>query len=106
MNKTLSKFRKYRATIAADGVRPITFTEWILGRMAGHLEVRAATMATKRGDNATLNYALLALWAGNQGRGRHNAVASLEPAELNRAIKDGRVRIVIDEPATTTAAKH
>lgn len=91
----ISKFRTYRALIAADGVKPLTFTEWLLGRIAGRLEVRAATMAERRGDHVTLNHTLLALWAGNQ-RSRNHLVASLPPAELSQAIRDGRLRLVID----------
>lgn len=91
----ISKFRTYRARVAADGVKPLTFTEWMLGRIAGNLEVRAATMAEQRGDHASLNHALLALWAGNQSKGGHLA-ARLEPAELSQAIKDGRLRLVLD----------
>lgn len=91
----IAKFRKYRATIHAFGVKPLTFTEWLLGRVAGNLEVRAATMAKNRGDHASLNHALLAVWAGNQSRGGHLA-AKLSPHELSKAIKDGRLRLVLD----------
>jgi hypothetical protein len=91
----IAKFRSYRDKITADGVKPVTFTEWLLGRIAGRLEVRAATMAKKRGDNASLNHTLLAMWAGNQ-RSRTHLVASLPPAELSRAIKEGRLRLVLD----------
>lgn len=94
----ITKFRSYRAKIAADGVKPLTFTEWILGRAAGNLEVQAATMAKKRGDYASLNHALLTIWAGNQSRGGHLA-ASLPPHELSKAIKDGRLRLVLDPEA-------
>jgi hypothetical protein len=104
MKKTLSKFRKYRDTIAADGVRPITFREWYLGRLAGKVISSTAVMAQKRGDHATLNHALLAAWAGNQSQGGH-LIGELKPWELSAAIKAGRVRIVIDEPAAATAAK-
>jgi hypothetical protein len=90
----ITKFRTYRDQIAADGVKPLTFTEWLLGRIAGRLEVRAATMASKRGDNASLNHALLALWAGNQ-RGHAHLAAALPPAELNRAIREDRLRLVV-----------
>ena len=92
----ITKFRTYRDSIAADGVKPLTFTEWLLGRLAGNLEVRAATMATRRGDHASLKHALLALWAGNQSKGGHHAITSLTPSELNQAIKDGRLRLVVD----------
>ena len=105
MNKTLSKFRKYRSTIATFGVRPITFREWYLGRLAGKLVASAAGMAQKRGDHASLNHALLAAWAGNQSKGGY-LIGSLKPWELSAAIKDGRVRIVVDEPAMATVAKH
>ena len=91
----ITKFRTYRDKIAADGVKPLSFTEWLLGRIAGRLEVRAATMAKKRGDNASLNHTLLAIWAGNQ-RSRAHLAAALPPAELSRAIKDGRLRLVLD----------
>lgn len=92
----IAKFRTYRDRIAADGVKPLTFTEWLLGRMAGRLEVRAATMAERRGDHASLNHAMLALWAGNQSKGPRLAAAALPPAELSRAIKEGRLRLVLD----------
>ncbi|MBG0738930.1 hypothetical protein IV500_05770 [Paeniglutamicibacter antarcticus] len=92
----ITKFRAYRHRIAATGVVPITSAEWLLGRLAGRLQVRTATMAKRRGDNASLNHALLALWAGNQCKGGHLAAAALEPAELACAIKDGRLRLVID----------
>lgn len=96
----ITKFRTYRDKIATDGVKPLTFIEWLLGRAAGNLEVRAATMAERRGDHASLNHALLALWAGNQGKGRHDAaVTSLAPAELSQAIKDDRLRLVLDPKA-------
>ncbi|MFC5099135.1 hypothetical protein [Amycolatopsis plumensis] len=49
-------------------VKPLTFTEWILGRIAGNLEVRAATMAQKRGDYVSLNHALLSIWAGTKAK--------------------------------------
>lgn len=91
----ISKFRTYRALIAADGVKPLTFTEWLLGRIAGRLEVRVATMASKRGDHASLNHTLLALWAGNQ-RGRTHLAAALPPAELNRAMREDRVRLIVE----------
>ncbi|MET4144278.1 hypothetical protein [Arthrobacter sp. UYCo732] len=91
----ISKFRTYRAKIAVDGVAPLTFTEWLYGRIAGNLELRAATLAKKRGDHASLNHALLAVWAGNQSRGGHLA-ASLPPHELSQAIKQGRLRLVLD----------
>ncbi|QOT19398.1 hypothetical protein [Paenarthrobacter sp. YJN-5] len=91
----ITKFRTYRNQIAADGVKPLTFTEWLLGRIAGRLEVRAATMASKRGDHQSLNHALLALWAGNQ-RGHAHLAASLPPAELNLAIKEDRLRLVVE----------
>lgn len=94
----ITKFRAYRAKIAADGVKPLGFTEWLLGRIAGNLEVRAATMAERRGDHTSLNHALLALWAGNQSRGGH-LVSELAPAELSRAIRAGRLRLVL-EPET------
>jgi hypothetical protein len=90
----IAKFRSYRDQIAVDGVKPLSFTEWLLGRIAGRLEVRAATMAKKRGDNASLNHTLLAMWAGNQ-RSRAHLAVSLPPAELSRAIKEDRLRLVV-----------
>jgi hypothetical protein len=92
----ISKFRAYRDTIAADGVKPLTFQEWLLGRIAGRLEVRVARLSQKRGDVVSTNHVLLALWAGNQSRGGHTA-ARLSMRELNRAIKEGRLKLVIDE---------
>lgn len=92
----IAKFRKYRDAIAADGVKPLTFTEWLLGRIAGQLEVRAAVMAQKRGDNVSLNHTLLTIWAGNQSKGGH-LVAELSPRDLNRAIREGRLKLVLDQ---------
>ncbi|HEX9226150.1 MAG TPA: hypothetical protein VF885_05785 [Arthrobacter sp.] len=92
----IAKFRKYRSTIAADGVKPLGFTEWLLGRIAGQLQVRTAVMAQKRGDTASLNHTLLALWAGNQSKGGHLA-AELLPCDLNKAMREGHLRIVLDQ---------
>lgn len=91
----IAKFRKYRDTIAADGVKPLGFTEWLLGRIAGQLEVRTAVMAQKRGDNVSLNHTLLTVWIGNQSHGGRLA-AELSPRELNRAIQEGRLRLVVE----------
>lgn len=93
----ITKFRNYRDKIAADGVKPLTFTEWILGRAAGNLEARAATMAERRGDHASLNHALLALWAGSQSSRGGHLDAELAPSELSRAIKEGRLKLVLDQ---------
>jgi len=79
---TIAKFRKYRATVAADGVQPIGFLEWYLGRVAGHLIVKTATMAKKRGDSFALNHAILAIWAGDTSRGGHLA-GNMAPARPN-----------------------
>lgn len=92
----IAKFRKYRSTVAADGVKPLTFTEWLLGRIAGQLEVRTAVMAQKRGDYVSLNHTLLTIWAGNQSKGGHLA-AELSPRELSRAIREGRLKLVLDQ---------
>lgn len=92
----ITKFRNYRAKIAADGVKPLTFTEWLMGRIAGRLEVRVASMAKNRGDYASLNHALLAIWAGNQSAGGQRVASELSPKDLNRAIREGRLRIVLD----------
>lgn len=94
----LAKFRTYRETTAAEGVCPISFTEWWLGRLSGKLLVVTATMAKTRSDYNTLNHTLLSVWAGNQSDGGH-LVGLLPPAELSRALKEDRLRIVIDEPA-------
>lgn len=94
----LQKYRAYRETIATDDARPITFTEWWLGRLAGKLQVVTATMAKTRQDYPTLNHSLLSVWAGNQSHGGH-LVALLPPAELSRAMKEGRLRIIIDPAA-------
>lgn len=91
----IAKFRKYRDTIASDGVKPLSFTEWILGRVAGWLEVRTAVMAQKRGDNVSLNHTLLTVWIGNQSNGGRLA-AALSPRELSSAIKEGRLRLVLE----------
>ncbi|GAA4035030.1 hypothetical protein GCM10023063_19210 [Arthrobacter methylotrophus] len=53
-------------------------------------------MAQKRGDYVSLNHALLSIWAGNQSKGGHLA-AELSPPELNRAIKEGRLLLVLDQ---------
>jgi hypothetical protein len=99
--KTLAKFRRYQQTIAADGVAPITFKEWYLGLIAGKIVGATAKMALNRGDHASLNHTLLATWAGNQSSGGH-MIGALKPSELSRAIRENRVRIVVDEPAATT----
>lgn len=99
--KTFAKFRRYQQTIAADGVAPITFTEWYLGQVAGKIITATARMAQNRGDHASLNHTLLAAWAGNQSSGGH-LIGALKPWELSRAIRDDRVRIVVDEPAPST----
>lgn len=91
----IAKFRKYRDKIAADGVKPLSFTEWLLGRIAGWLEVRAAFMAQKRGDHVSLNHTLLTVWIGNQSNGGRLA-AELSPRDLSRAIKEGRLRLVLE----------
>lgn len=95
---TLAKYRTYRDATAADDVRPISFTEWWLGKLAGKLLVVTATMAKTRGDYVTLNHTLLEVWAGNQSDGGH-LVGLLPPAELSRALREDRLRIVVDEPA-------
>lgn len=91
----LTKFRTFRASIAADGVKPVGFLEWYLGRLAGDLLVTTATMAKKRGDDSGLNHAILAIWAGNRTRGGQLA-ARMTPAELSQARRDGRLRLVVD----------
>lgn len=103
--KTLKKFRRYQQAIAADGVAPITFTEWYLGRLAGKIGTATATMAMHRGDHTSLNHTLLSTWAGNQTHGGHLAGA-LKPWELSKAIRENRVRIVVDEPAPSTIQAH
>ncbi|WP_422758897.1 hypothetical protein [Paenarthrobacter sp. C1] len=55
-------------------------------------------MASKCGDHQSLNHALLALWAGNQ-RGHAHLAAFLPPAELNLAIKEDRIRLVVEAGA-------
>ena len=100
--KTLKKFRRYQQTVAADGVAPITFTEWYLGIVAGRIIGATAKMALNRGDHASLNHTLLATWAGNQSSGGH-LIGALKPWELSRAIRENRVRIVVDAPAPTPA---
>lgn len=97
----LARFRTYRAAITAHGVRPVTFGEWALGRLAGHLLTRAATLAHGRGDYAGLNHALLVTWAGNRMTDRHHLVTALPPSELNAALRENRARIII-EPAPST----
>ncbi|QOD05660.1 hypothetical protein [Pseudarthrobacter sp. BIM B-2242] len=99
--KTLAKFRRYQQAIAADGVAPITFKEWYLGLVAGRIVTATAKMALNRGDHASLNHTLLATWAGNQSSGGH-LIGALKPWELSRAIRENRVRLIVDEPAPTT----
>lgn len=94
-----SKFRAYRATIQAYGVLPITRTEWLLGRAAGRLLVKVATMSAKRRDHASLNCALLTVWAGNRTDGGQALITEVSPAELRQAMKEGRLRLVL-EPQT------
>lgn len=91
----LAKFRRYRAATAGDSDKPICIIEWWLGRMSGWLLLAAAKKAQARGDHAALNHALLATWAGNQSDGGH-LVGLLPPPELSRALKEHRLRIVID----------
>ena len=106
MKQTLAKYRAYRDLTATEDVRPIGFAEWMMSRIAGKLEVRVATLARKRNDNTALNHILLGIWAGNQSKGGH-LVAQLAPAELSQAIRDGRLRLVLDpEPAPTTAVQN
>jgi hypothetical protein len=96
----MSKFRRYRDSIAAEGVKPLGYLEWMLGRVAGKLEVAVAVLAQNRGDNASFNHVMLALWAGNQNRDGGLLAASMAPHELSEAIKEGRLRFVVDqEPA-------
>lgn len=92
----IAKYRKYRAKIHADGVKPLTFTEWLLGRIAGRLLVSVATMSAKRRDHASLNSALLTVWAGNRSDGGQSLITEVSPAELRQAIKEGRLRLVLD----------
>lgn len=103
--KTLKKFRRYQQTIAADGVAPITFKEWCLGLIAGKIIGATAEMAMHRGDHASLNHTLLATWAGNQTNGGH-LIGAMKPWELSQAIRENRVRLIVDEPAPSTAKAH
>lgn len=96
MIKTLAKYRTYRDIIDRPGVRSIGFAEWLLGRISGRLLVAATTMAFKRGDKDTISASLLAVWAGNQSNGS-NVPEGVTPSELSRAMKEGRVRVVIDQ---------
>jgi hypothetical protein len=99
----MQRFRAYRETTAVDGAAPVSFGEWVLGRIAGHLLVATAKKARKRGDTIALNHALLALWAGDTSDGGHPA-GRLAPAELSRARKEGRLRLVVDpESAPSTS---
>lgn len=95
----LGRFRKYRDAIAADGVAPVTFFEWALGRIAGSLLTRVATLAHARGDYTGLNHALLVTWVGNRSGRRLHLVTDLPPSELNTALRENRVRIVVDPAA-------
>lgn len=95
----LANFRKYRATVTTSGIQPVSFLEWYVGRIAGRLLVATAKMAKKRGDTTALNHALLALWAGDTSDGGHLA-GRMSPAELSRARKDGRLRLVVDPEPT------
>lgn len=95
----ITKFRRYRDRIAAEGVQPLTVTEWLLGRAAGRLMVTAATMAAKRRDHASLNSALLSIWAGNRTDGGQALITEVSPKELRQAIKEGRLRLVLDPEA-------
>jgi hypothetical protein len=95
----MSKFRRYRDAIDADGVKPLGHLEWILGRIAGKLEVAVAVLAQKRGDDASFNHVMLALWAGNQNRDGGLLAAAMSPHDLSRVIIGGRLRFVVDEEA-------
>lgn len=95
----IAQYRKYRATIHTDGVKPLTFTEWLLGRIAGRLLVSVATMSAKRKDFASLNSALLTVWAGNRSDRSQALITEVTPAELRQAIREGRLRLVLDPKA-------
>ncbi len=97
----LRRFRTYRETIAAAGVAPISFGEWALGLIAGRMLARAATLAHGRGDYTSLNHALLVNWVGNRSGNRRHLATALPPSELNAALRENRVRIIV-EPAPST----
>lgn len=93
--KTLKKFRKFRTHIDREGVEPISYREWLYGRIASRLNSETAKLAHKRGDYDTLNATLLSLWIGNQS-GKGKAIHSLPPHELSKALREDRVRVVLD----------
>lgn len=96
----IGKYRSYRKLISQPNVKPISFTEWLLGRISGKLLVAATAMAHKRGDYESLKAALLTTWAGNQNTDR-KIIPDMSPAELSKAVKENRVRIIIDETNDT-----
>lgn len=99
MIKSFKKFKKFQSANARSGVRPVTFQEWIVGRLSGRSILRVATLATRRGDYDTLTAALLAIWAGNQSDGSQS-IHKTPPHEVSKALREGRVSIVI-APAKT-----
>lgn len=92
--KTLKKFRKFRTHIDREGVEPISYREWLYGRIAGRMSVKTAQLALKRGDHDTLSAILLSIWIGNQADGGH-LVHQMPPHELSKAIKEDRVSVVV-----------
>lgn len=91
------KFIDYRNHIAAHAVAPISWLEWKAGRISGRLQVYATRMAARRGDHASVAHSLLAVWAGNQSS-KHDALGTYTLQEIRSAIKDGRLRIVVESP--------
>lgn len=99
--KTRNPFRKYgfsRRTVERPGVDPVPFRDWVLGRVIGRLMLRAAARAMARKDHVMFNHYRLAISVGNQADGGTPVATQLSPSELNRAIEEGRLHVVIEPP--------
>lgn len=94
----IRRYRKFRNHISEPGIKPIGFTEWLLGRAAASLMATASEMAVQRGDYPALNAGLLSIWAGNQS-GEGHEVHKIPPHELSRALREGRLEIRISPPS-------
>ncbi|MCU6479042.1 hypothetical protein [Arthrobacter sp. A2-55] len=97
MIRLMRRYRAFRDHTNTESISPIGFAEWSLGRIAGHLIATTAKMARDRGDFAAMNAALLAIWAGNRAGGGQPIYAA-EPHLISRAIRENRLRMVIDKP--------
>lgn len=67
----------------------VSFIEWLQGRIAGKLEVAAATRVKRRGDEESVKHPHLSLCAGNQRGGGMKLPIGLAHNELTDAFKEG-----------------